>query len=65
MNSIYIWGKNLCYVVKKQEKQVYLSDKMAIELALTTEIPIDRPISLFEIAVIIWGIQSRPWYNSE
>ncbi|NHI93654.1 MAG: hypothetical protein EAX96_14300 [Candidatus Lokiarchaeota archaeon] len=65
MDVIFIWGINLCYRIKNQEKKIYLSKNKAIELALTTEIPINEPISLFEIAIIIWDIQTRPWYSSE
>jgi len=54
----------LCYSIKKQQNSVPLSDKKAIDLALTTEVPINKPISLFELAVIVWSIQSRPWYDS-
>ena len=54
----------MCYAIKKQQKSIQLSDKKAIELALTAEVPINEPITLLELAVIIWRIQSRPWYDT-
>ncbi|MHA1784045.1 MAG: hypothetical protein ACTSVY_07805 [Candidatus Helarchaeota archaeon] len=55
----------MCYVIKKQQKNVELTDKMIVELALCTEVPIGRPITIVEVALIIWDIQSRPFYHSE
>jgi len=55
----------MCHVIDYAQKKIELTDKKAVTLALCTEVPIMKPISIFELALIIWNIQSRPCYASE
>ena len=60
----------MCYVTKRNDydenmRKIILTGKKAIELALLSEIPINVPLSIIEIATYIWDIQSREYYVSK
>jgi len=60
----------MCYVTDYNDydenmRKTVLTDKKAIEVALVSEIPLNLPLSIIEIATYIWDIQSREWYVSK
>ncbi len=60
----------MCYATKYNDhdenvRKTILSDKKAIEIALLSEIPMNTPLSIIEIASHIWNIQSREYYISK
>jgi len=60
----------MCYVTKYNDydenmRKTILTDKKAIEVALVSEIPMNIPLSIIEIATYIWDIQAREYYVSK